>query len=172
MRLSKTKIKHNLNQLKLLYEDASRSSSNEANLHMTFYSKLALIEYCGWLEVSIDILVRRIICKINDAELIRIGENSVKTNYGFTYDNHFRVLLVRNFGLKNTEILLNELRVSGDLALLESKLNTFKTLRNEAAHNYFTGVGAYNAPSFYVSEIDAIFPIFQKIYAHFVQFCR
>ena len=172
MRLSKTKIKHNLNQLKILYDRGMASHSSNASLHMTFYSKLALIEYCGWLEVSIDILVHRIISKITDADLIKIGERSVKTNYGFTYDDHFRVLLVKNLGLKNTEILLNKLRSSGDLALLESKLNTFKTLRNEAAHNYFTGVSSYNSPSFYISEVEAIFPIFKQIYTHFVQHCK
>lgn len=163
MRLSKTKIKHNLNQLKTLYDSEMSSNSANASLHMTFYSKLALIEYCGWLEVTIDILIHRILSKITDPQLIKVGEESVKSNYGFSYQRHFRDLLIKSLGLQKTEKLLNRLRISGDLVILESKLNTFKNLRNEAAHNYFNGVGSYNSPNFYISEVDNIFPIFQKI---------
>ncbi len=163
MRLSKRKIKHNLKQLNILYNQEMSSHSANASLHMTFYSKLALIEYCGWLEVTIDILIRRIVSRINDTQLIKVGEESIKSNYGFSYQRHFRDLLIRSLGLQKTEKLLSRLRHSGDLVILESKLNTFKNLRNEAAHNYFDGVGSYNSPNFYIIEVDNIFPIFQKI---------
>ncbi|UUM26823.1 hypothetical protein NQU59_14210 [Acinetobacter colistiniresistens] len=103
-RLSKSKIKHNLKELKVLYDKSAQNTSVNTNLHMIFYSKLALIEYCGWLEVSIDILIRRIMKNINDPDLVKIGEDSIKRNYGFTYDNHFRVLLIKSLGLEKQKV--------------------------------------------------------------------
>ncbi|WP_410566608.1 hypothetical protein [Acinetobacter sp. H1(2024)] len=163
MTLSKTDINRNLKQLKLLYDAASSSRSSNASLHMTFYSKLALLEYCGWLEISIDILIRRIISKVSDPKIVEIGNEWITQNYGFSYKQHFRSLLCKSLGLQKTERILNRLQVSGDLAILESKLNSFKTLRNEAAHNPLNSNHTYRAPDYYVSEVEIVYPIFQKI---------
>ena len=162
-RVTKTNIAKNLKELDKLYNFSS------SNMHKIFYSKLALIEYCGWLENSIDILMFRAMKDVNDPSLKRNGEESIKRNYGFTFSEHFKVLLIKILGLSKTQELIGFLRRNGDFVVLEAKLNNLKTLRNEAAHNYYVGNQVYNSPQFYIQELNLVYPIFSRIYSFFVK---
>lgn len=161
--ITKTNIGKNLKELDKLY------NLSNSNMHKIFYSKLALIEYCGWLENSIDILMLRAMKNVNDQSLRRNGEDNIKRNYGFTFSDHFKVLLIKILGLSKTQELIGFLRQSGDFVILEAKLNNLKNLRNEAAHNYYVGNQVYNSPQFYIQELELVYPIFSKIYSFFVR---
>ncbi|MGB8809738.1 hypothetical protein ACYU0V_06715 [Acinetobacter sp. X9] len=164
--VTKTKIGKNLKELDKLY---NRSNSN---MHKIFYSKLALIEYCGWLENSIDILMFRAMKNISESTLKKDGESNINRSYGFTFSDHFKSLLIKILGLSKTQELILWLKQSGDFVVLESKLNNLKTLRNEAAHNYYIGNQAYHSPQFYIQELHAVYPIFVNIYSFLVKHIR
>ena len=55
LNLDKEKILTNLTKLDELY-----NHSLGGDLAPIFYSKLALMEYCGWIECSIDLLMMRV----------------------------------------------------------------------------------------------------------------
>lgn len=98
--VSKTSILENLQGLDALYQ---KSSSTKKSL---FFSKLAILELCGWTEESIDDIIKR--CakrklkeKVNLDYLIK----EIERTYGFTYEKHFRKMLVELIGFINIERL-------------------------------------------------------------------
>jgi hypothetical protein len=65
-----------LNHLDTLYNE---SSSQNKDIEPTYYSKLAVLEYCGWIEESLDLIVKRSFTdKITNSHLIKIIEEKIK----------------------------------------------------------------------------------------------
>ncbi|MBP2603777.1 hypothetical protein [Acinetobacter calcoaceticus] len=160
--LSKSSILSNLNTLHGLYSD-----SQSDVLRLVFYSKLALIEYCGWLECSIDIIMNEIVKHVQNDQLRRIGEGFIKKVHGFSYDQHFILLLVQTFGVSNTDKLYRAFEASGKLDILRAKLNNAELIqsRNKAAHTYHIDASvSYNSPEIYINDVELIYSILKEIY--------
>lgn len=160
--ITKELILSNLRKLDELYLN---SSSDE--IEPILYSKLALIEYCGWLECSIDIIMNKIVDYVQNNDLRKIGKSAIKKVAGFSYDNHFIILLIQTFGIVNTDKFYQEFQEGGKLDILRSKLNNVDliTARNKAAHTYHSDSNnSYNAPNLYVSDVEKIHEIFVDIY--------
>lgn len=131
-------------------------------------SKLATMEFCGWIEQTFDEII-----KDYARNKLRIPSNFdyiertiLKNNHGFHYENNIRKVLMNCIGINNLENFEDCLENTlGYLTVLRSKLNTFTTSRNNAAHTY-TPYGTtitYVAPSVIVAEINIITPILQKL---------
>ena len=124
-----------------------------------FYSKLALIELCGWIEKSLDDIARSCASRNlkNSANMDKVEREFIKDNHGFAYDN-FRKMIFQIIGLINLEKIEKKLERRGIIGLLKSKLNTLKTERDTAAHTFIIGImQTYPAPSLDLSEFKIIY---------------
>ena len=128
-------------------------------------SKMALLEFCGWIEESVDLVLKDYIArKISDPEISTGVTKLIDQNYGFRYkENLFRLFLI-TLGASNWERIVGSLTDS-DVSTLKGICTTYSRKRNDAAHTYvLTGVTAtYNAPSLIIADYNKMKPIFQTI---------
>ncbi|MBW9063833.1 hypothetical protein JNB71_10920 [Rhizobium herbae] len=116
----------------------------------TYFSKLAILELCGWIELSMDgIILGHCARKVRLPANTRLIEDHVKRTYGFDYERHFRKMLINLVGVvacENVEASVN----AAAKARLEAQLRTLKTVRDGLAHTYLQGpapIVALDAPS-------------------------
>ncbi|WP_108423430.1 endoribonuclease [Flagellimonas amoyensis] len=158
--VAKSYIKSTLAELDKLYNSAS--SQKKA----IYFSKLALIELCGWIEESLDdIIIRHANRKLQNPDNKKYCEESiVKPNYGFEYKKNIRPMLISLIGLIEAERIERELEKTGQITLLKSYLGNIKDSRNNAAHTHLKGVTRrYNAPSRTIGDFNRISLIIDKI---------
>lgn len=133
-----------------------------------YYSKLAVLEYCGWLEEAFDIIVRRALKgKLKTQSYKQMLEDGIiGNNYGFQYKNNIRPMLIRAIGLSDMEKLEIALDRSGMLPVLVSELESVKNDRNSAAHTWINGVTrTYPAPSITKARLEKVYPIARRLYS-------
>ena len=79
----KARIFKGLKTLDALYKRSSHP------LHALYYSKIAILELCGWIEESMDDIIKK--CakrKLNRTDNLQyIRKDVVKRTFGFEYDN-------------------------------------------------------------------------------------
>lgn len=151
--ISKNSILGNLKSLDNCYRKAK--SQKEA----LFYSKLAILELCGWVEETMDDIVMR--CAIrhlkerNNRKYCK--DNIVKKTYGFDYERNFRFMLIRLLGLVNVERIERQVdarKRSG----LEGALGSLKAVRDAEAHTHLKGTTRrLNAPSFTITQFKPLY---------------
>lgn len=121
-----------------------------SDVHMPqLLSKLAIMEFCGWIEESIDeILHNYLDSHIVDLQVKNNIKVFVKDVHGLSFDKHIYKIFPLVIGANNWENVLDALG-SADRNNLESITNTYHRQRNSAAHvNTIIGVTpSYNAPS-------------------------
>ena len=159
----KSYILKNLETLEKLY-NSSTSAKNGL-----FYSKLAILELCGWIEESMDDIVLK--CsnrKIKDSkERKDIKKNIVDRTYGFEYNKHFRPMLIQVIGRIGVTKLERNLD-SGKIQVLQSKLSSLKISRNIEAHTHLKGIThRLDAPSVtkanFLDIYDGLMDIYKKL---------
>ena len=130
-----------------------------------YYSKLAVLELCGWIEVSIDDFALRAVRKrVGDPSKRRkFSDNVINKVYGFHYTKHFRRIACSAVG----EIVVARVEEEMDQtkrAQLESDLNSLAVSRNSLAHTYVKGfTQQIDAPSTTIQR-------FNRIYAGLIEF--
>lgn len=140
--VNKSSIFSNLELIEKLY---NTSSSTEALL----YSKLAIIELCGWIEESMDDIVKEYAnIKLNNIDNINfLDDEIIGKNYGFEYDKHFRKMLMQVIGIVGLETLEKNVN-KNKLQRMKSSLGTLKGPRNTESHTYIKGTTrTIDAPS-------------------------
>jgi len=141
--IAKTYILENLKQLNTRYLKSSKPKDG------LYFSKLAVLELCGWIEMSMDEVVLRISQKkLTEARNQKFVEDDViARTYGFQYQKHWRSMLIRTLGI----ITVEKVEKSVDQqkrAKLESELKNLATIRNSLAHTYVRGIQVQiDAPS-------------------------
>ncbi|NVN95975.1 MAG: hypothetical protein HXX18_11890 [Bacteroidetes bacterium] len=138
---------------------------NSNPLQATYFSKLAVLELCGWLELTMD-------CIVNECANSKLSLQSnkdffekkvVDSTFGFHYDQHFRPMLMKLIGLIKLEQIESGLITSGELSILESHLGTLNQTRRRAAHTSIVGATVtYEAPSKIRQYLNTLFPILKK----------
>jgi hypothetical protein len=132
--IAKTYILENLRQL----DSAYRSSRSQK--YGFYFSKLAILELCGWIEVTMDDIViahcGRHVTEPQNTKFFK--DQVVKKNYGFNYDPHFRKMLINLIGIASCEKL--EAKVpAATHAKFVAQLQSLNTVRNGLAHTYLKG---------------------------------
>lgn len=153
-------IDNTLKELDKLY---NTSSSQKKAI---YFSKLALIELCGWIEETVDdIILRHANRHLKEKDNKSYCKDSiVKPNYGFEYKRNIRPMLISLIGLIEVEKLEKELEKTGQVTALKGHLGNIKDSRNLAAHTYLKGVTRnFNAPSRTIGDFNRIKPILEKI---------
>ncbi len=140
-------------QLNSLYQE------NMGNRKALFYSKLAVIELCGWIEESMDDMIQ-ILAKMYLKEQINleyIEDPVIKRTHGFHYNSDFRIMLIQLIGVINVEKLENNLDAT-KFHIMKSTLGSLKQCRDKQAHTHIKGITQrIDSPSLTQNR-------FQKIY--------
>lgn len=123
----------------------------------TYLSRLAILELCGWLEIRFDELMLMVgtRCGLDPSW---IEGNITQKNYGFTYTDHVRLMLVKmigEVGVKKIEVTL-EAASPSTLDQMRSELGSLWKIRGHIAHAN-TGVPipkqiVINAPSWSINR--------------------
>ncbi|MEN3930555.1 hypothetical protein WJT86_05690 [Microvirga sp. W0021] len=147
-------ISENLNHL----DQAYRRESDPKKA--TYYSKLAILELCGWIEVSMDkIILSHGRKKVKFPKNTKFIETNVKQTYGFEYEKHFRKMLISLIGIVDCENI--ESRVNSTVKThLEVQLKNLKLIRDNLAHTYLQGSpgqSTIDAPSTTKARLDDIY---------------
>lgn len=133
--IAKSYILNNLNTLEKLY---NTSTSTKKGL---FYSKLAILELCGWIEESMDDIVRR--CATRNLKSLSdrhdVEKSIIQRTYGFEYKKHFRGMLTQLLGIITLMKLERKLHPV-KFQLMEAALETLKTYRDSEAHTHLKGI--------------------------------
>lgn len=140
--ISKTYILENLRRLDVSY---SRSSTS---INSFYFSKLSILELCGWIEVSMDdIVIRHSSRKIRlPANHTFIERDVVRRTFGFDYDKHFRQMLIRLVGMVTVERIERCMNV-GVQTRFKAELQSLKAMRDSLAHTYAKNPPPIDAPS-------------------------
>lgn len=151
--IAKSYIQSNLKEIERRFNKARTQKEP------LYYSKLAVLELCGWLEISIDDLVCRAVRKrVKDARVLEDFEKSVVNPiYGFHYKKHFRKMVCGAIGevnMHDIELKMNQLRRQQ----LISELNALTINRNSLAHTYLKGATQnIDAPSRTIARFQIIY---------------
>jgi hypothetical protein len=137
-----------------------------------FYSKLAVLELCGWIEESFDLIAKRAISgKLKEEKFKKLLESAIKENHGFDYEVHFLRMLSKIVGLGKCEQLHLHLRSTGKDAILVSELNHVKNQRTTAAHvpifKTLANKNTFDAPSKTLARLYTVYPIIKEMYGKF-----
>lgn len=162
----KRHILDTLTDLEERYTQASTSS-----LEQIYYSKLAILEYCGWIEEAFDNIARRCVKnKLKTQPYKQMLEDSViGGNHGFQYKTNIRPMMIKAIGLREMEKIEVYLKTSGKLEILISELDAVKVDRDNAAHTWVLNTTrTYPAPSVTKSRLNKIYPIAKEIYTYIV----
>jgi hypothetical protein len=132
-----------------------------------FFSKLAILELCGWIEESMDDIIMRCADRnIKETKNIdHVKSQIVAPTYGFEYHRHFRRMLIQLIGLVNVERIERTVDpIKRDR--LKSTLSSLKKVRDPEAHTHIKGVTpVINAPSVTIVQ-------FQPVYDGLIEFDR
>lgn len=162
MAVVKKHILANLQMLDKEYNEALLSANPNRAI---FFSKLGVIEYCGWLEQTMDAIIRSYAKnRIKTRNFRDSIESKIENTSGFQYKRHFRPLLIYVIGAIRCERIHEELDKCGDLASLTSELEKYLGHRNDAAHTHIsTTLPRYPSPSVTIGSLKIIYPILRKI---------
>ncbi len=131
------------------------------------YSKLAILEYCGWLEETFDEIARNCVRhKQRTFESRKDLESQISRTTGFAYKNSGRKLLCSAIGIVRLLEIEKVLERNGELSLLQSNLGAMNEQRRRAAHTSTRGVTQqYIAPSVTIQNFNRTEPILQKMWS-------
>lgn len=122
------------------------SSSLQESL---FYSKLAVIELCGWIEMSMDDIALRLASRRlrEPSNHKYIKDDVVRRTYGFDYERHFLPMIEAIVGRKGIE----QMNARANISLIQpliGALSALKVARDKLAHQYIKGtIMTIDAPS-------------------------
>lgn len=150
------------NTLTLL--DGQYSSSTDAAMQQ-LYSKLAVLELSGWIEVSFDTLCldyvnRKIFEPSNRSKISAI----IGKHYGFSFDSNIYPMMCSVLGIDTWENILDSFPPVA-FSQLTTLLGAYKRLRDPAAHtNTVSGVTqTFRTPSAVMVDYTQIKPAFQYL---------
>ncbi len=162
----KTYIERDLKRLNRLYNDSMATLSPEEPI---YYSKLAVLEFSGWVEESFDsIALRSVKNELKTAKFQKLMKDVIKSNSGFTYDNNFMPMLSKIVGLPTCEKLHEELEIDGSISILSLNLTECWEQRRKAAHvNLANTTISFDAPSVSLGRLLKVYPILRRLYSWF-----
>lgn len=157
--IDKTKIEETIDRIKEHYDNAPTEMS-------IFYSKLVLLELCGWIEESMDDIARRYATrKIGEPIFINMHSGIVSRTHGFLWKRHFRPMLCSTVGIYHLE-KIHECLQHNQLSIdrLRNELHKLWKLRGQAAHTHTIDMTPkYPTPDYCKSSLKMIYDILLQI---------
>ena len=152
-------ISETLKLIKTLYD-----KEGSTLVESTLYSKMAVMELCGWIEVSFDKIWLSYIDKnVSSETVIRTIKEKIKKTYSFAYEANLSPIFCMLMGGKAVEEL--EACVGDiDMKVLRDELDSLKKKRDKFAHVHTDGTQqSFSSPSDVWFIFNRIKPIIEKI---------
>lgn len=159
--VSKSNILKSLNKLDKIFRD------NPDLKVKSYISKLALLELCGWLEESMDDIINKVAKKKLKESVNQnyVENNIIKSTNGFSYNGHFRYMLIRLVGIIDLEKIERKITIT-KIDSFRGRLGNLKDKRDSHAHTFLKGtITTIQPPSTTIVEFNNIFKdlkIFEK----------
>ena len=133
--INKSQIQNNLTQINNFYNNSKRPKAT------LYFSKLAILELCGWIEESMDDVIKTYSKRhLKKSDNLRLVENQIiKRTYSFEYGQHFRNMLIQVIGIINVEKLEDNLDKT-KFDIMQSTLISLKECRDKQAHTHLKDV--------------------------------
>ena len=151
------------NSLKIIDQEYEKSMIKSDRLVPVMYSKLAIVELCGWIEEGFDEIARNSVRrKLRTKASRRLLEKKIKRTHGFEYDSNAQQLIGFALGTVRLIELEKKLERKGRLTELKAQLSELHSQRNLATHNYIRGTTlTLQAPSTTLNRFEKIYPILE-----------
>lgn len=150
--------------LDVMYQQHQTSEDPE---EAVAFAKLAVLEFCGWVEMTIDDIAREAVHVSLPAEADRQPlEALIKSTSGFDYSRHVTPLLVSAMGSVRFSVVERSMEAEALLERFKSILNSteFSRMRNRAAHTFNDGTQRnYDAPSSVLGKLRQIAPLMERM---------
>lgn len=128
-----------------------------------FYSKLAVIEFSGWMEDSVDTIVYDYInSHIIDPVVKQHIEKCVNGNFGFNYYSNLFKVFTSVLGVNTWENIEDKLKPQNLLNLV-NVTSTYTGIRNKAAHSSIVVTNTFSSPSTTIAAYNKIKPAMMMI---------
>jgi len=130
------------------------------------FAKMAILEYCGWLEITFDEIARNCVRrKLRTSSAREVLEEKISATHGFKYKEHFRPLLAYGLGIFKLKKIETELNRNGELQTLKINLGNMNKMRREAAHTFTSGrTSRFDAPSAIIANYSKTKPVLNKLW--------
>jgi hypothetical protein len=151
--ITKTSIQQNLRTLDSLYRSAIDPKK------CLFYSKLAILELCGWTEETMDKIVRSCAKRTlkNSTNIKNVEDSVIRRTHGFEYNDHFRRMLIQVIGLHGVEVVEHHVDTAR-LQTLKSTLGALKSRRDTEAHTHLIATTrTLDAPSVTLQNFNLVY---------------
>ena len=113
----------------------------------TLLSKVAMLEFCGWIEVAMDEVLFEYLNRINlEQKLLEAVKKRIDENWGFHFSSNIQPLFCYILGVVNWQTVLSDLDNINKREVLISTLNNFSKRRGVAAHTNIQVTQSYDAP--------------------------
>ena len=157
--ITKSYLLKTLNWLDQLYNDPTADDQKTSS-----YSKLALIELCGWIEETMDDIVLRCATRcLQSPANQKFIDKTIGNTYSFEYEA-FRKMLMMVIGLATLEKIEKKLEKTGKISALKGDLGNLNKSRNQAAHTHTKGtLTTYDAPSKTKYNFDRIYALLTEL---------
>jgi hypothetical protein len=160
-------IRDSLDRLSSVYDESILSD----DLYLPiYYSKLATIELCGWIEDSFDEVYKKSIQGELITEKYREKvSDKIRNVFGFSYKRHFLPTIVYMKGIVFCEQIDNYLRSDDKYEVFINSLDSVNEKRNLAAHTYVKQLGftnSFDTPSILKEHYRCIAPFIVKILSY------
>lgn len=157
--IAKTYILQNLSTIERLY---AKSRPQRETL---MFSKLAILELCGWIEESMDSIINvTLLKKLREERNKKCLRGHIKRQSGFDYKDNFRKMLIEAVGLIRVEKLERQINQT-KFTKMCAALDTLKTRRNDEAHTYLRITRMLDAPSVTRSHFQDVYDGLKSIEA-------
>lgn len=139
---------------------------NSSPFRATYFSKLAILELAGWVELSQDDLIFRCTKKcLKQPNHLKEMEGFIKKNSGFSSEKHFKNMMKQVFGMRGVEIL-NRACDRAKIKALYHELDDLWRVRNSLAHTYVNSMTPrVDAPVKTLGRFGAIYEGLKEIEA-------
>lgn len=160
--LAGEKIKSRLEAIDSLHHEALKDSRDVSGDMAFMLGRLAVVEFCCWIEFALDAIVRQTMQGAEGAYADH--EAVIKKVSGFDYKSDFRHMFKTINGAAETDAF-EKIVGEADKSALIGQLSTMKKYRDLAAHEWGDGANPrLLAPSEVVSRFKAVYSILQRLF--------
>ena len=153
--------------------DNNNAASTDSALELAMLSKIAVIEFCGWMEVSFDEILENYVLNANlNPSIVKECKDEIKNVYGCDPERNVKPLLRRILGVKryngyilSTSDLLQICASIERIGGVSAADPAAGKMRNVAAHtNIKSPTQTYfSAPSLVLAELKKVHPLLWRL---------
>ncbi|MGE4314237.1 MAG: hypothetical protein AB7E85_08215 [Pseudobdellovibrionaceae bacterium] len=129
----KKHVEERLRNLIRLEKREQKSTHSLSHITPVQFSKLAVLDLSGWIEITQDEIIKKILSSknISSSEIKTFEKKYIDSNNAFSM-NKFDAMLTPAVGYSS--FLSFKIMLGADYDLLSSKLSSLKKIRDELAH--------------------------------------